>query len=349
MVKYSYIDKFYNNRALVKAKGKWGYIDENNVEVIAPQYDDACPFETDEFTFVKKGDFWGGIDVNGNIVLPFEYEELTSFYNGYIYNGASYRVKHNGKYGYIGAYGDVDIPFMYDYIADFHMGFEVIVGLNGKYGVYNVDEGEIIPPIYATEDSAWDAFAHIDNPKECEYNINGERRAYDSSTSGETCSYIWVPPIYEFNFRQSCTHGYFVDGLLAVCVNNKYGMLNRQIEEVVPIRYDYIGYFRDGVAEIRIHNRTGYINTRGELRVKDGCQEAWIPTKYDWGDDFQEGFAAVFLNRKWGFVNRDGKEVIPLIYDEILAPGFCGGVATVMLDGVWIKINTKGERVEWPC
>ena len=53
MAKYSYIDKFYNNRALVKVNEKWGYIDENNIEVIAPQYDDAFPFYEENFAIVK--------------------------------------------------------------------------------------------------------------------------------------------------------------------------------------------------------------------------------------------------------------------------------------------------------
>lgn len=341
MAKYSYIDKFYNNRALVKVNGKWGYIDENNIEVIAPQYDDAFPFYEENFAIVKLNEQWSGIDKNGVAILQYEYEEFEPFYNDYFY-GPAFRIKNNGKYGYIDAYGDVVIPFVYDYISDFEMGFEVIVGLNGKYGVYEVDEGEIISPIYATPESAWDAFSHIDNPEDCEYNINGDYRVYDITTGG----YVWIPPIYEFKFRHSCTHGYFdYDGILAVCVNNKYGIINKQLEEVVPIRYDSIGYFCDGVAVVRIHNRTGYINKKGKMRVKDGDQEAWIPTKYEWGDDYHEGLAAVLLNYKWGFINRDGKEVIPLIYDEVLAPGFCNGTATVMLNGEWVKIDTKGEII----
>ena len=67
MAKYSFIDKLYHHRALVKKNGKYGFIDENNIEIIALQYDDAYPFETDEFTFVRKGDLWGGIDISGNV------------------------------------------------------------------------------------------------------------------------------------------------------------------------------------------------------------------------------------------------------------------------------------------
>ena len=341
MAKYSFIDKLYNNRALVKKDGKCGFIDENNIEVIAPQYDDAFAYESDNFTFVRKGDLWGGIDINSNAVLPFEYEDVELFYNDYFYSNV-FRLKHNGKYGYIDAYGDVFIPFEYDYIEAYEMGFEVTIGLNNKYGVYSVDDGEVIPPIYATEESAWDAFGNIDHPEECEYNINGDRRVYDITTGG----YIWIPPIYEFNFRHSCTHGYFTDDMLAVCVNNKYGIINKHLAEVVPIRYDFIGYFRDGVADVRIHNRTGYINKKGEMRVKDGDQEAWIPTKYEWSDDFHEGLAAVLLNYKWGFINRDGEEVIPLVYEEVLAPGFCNGMATVMLNGEWVKIDVNGNVIQ---
>ena len=341
MAKYSFIDKFYHHRALVRKNGRYGFIDENHIEVIVPQYDDAFPYESDNFTFVRKGDLWGGIDIGGNVVLPFEYEDVELFYNDCFYSNV-FRSKHNGKYGYIDAYGDTFIPFKYDYIDAYEMGFVVIVCLNGKYGVYEVDKGEIIPPIYATKDSVWDAYIHMDNPEECEYNINGERRVYDLATS----DYVWIPNIYEFDFRQSCTHGYFDrNGLLAVCVNNKYGIINKQLEEVVPIRYDDIGYFRNGVATARIHNRTGYINNKGELRVKDGDQEAWIPTKYEWGDDFQEGFAAVLLNRKWGFIDRDGKEAIPPIYDEVLYQGFNYGVATVLIGGEWVKIDITGKII----
>lgn len=341
MAKYSYVDRFWNNRALVKVKGKWGYIDENNVEVIAPQYDDAFPFCKENFAIVKLKDQWCGIDKNGVTILQFEYEEFEPFYNDYFY-GPAFRIKRRGKYGYIDAYGDVVIPFVYDYIEDFDIGYEVIVGLAGKYGVYSVDDGEVISPIYATPESAWDAFGNIDHPEECEYNINGERKVYDY----DTYEYVWIPAKYEVDFLPAISLKSFWHGLLSVMVKNKYGAINKQFEEVIPIRYDYIGYFKKGVAEMRIHNRVGYINLKGEMRVKDGDQEAWIPTKYEWGDDFHEGLAAVLLNYKWGFINRNGEEVIPLVYEEVLAPGFCNGVATVMLDGEWVKIDVRGVFVQ---
>ena len=34
------------------------------------------------------------------------------------------------------------------------------------------------------------------------------------------------------------------------------------------------------------------------------------------------------------------------MYDEVLAPGFCNGVATVMLNGEWAKIDVNGVVIQ---
>ena len=70
-------------------------------------------------------------------------------------------------------------------------------------------------------------------------------------------------------------------------------------------------------------------------------------TKYDWVGDFKNGFAQVIKiiegERKYGFINKEGKEVVPCVYDNVY--DFSDGFAEVQKDGVWYKINTKGEIV----
>lgn len=34
------------------------------------------------------------------------------------------------------------------------------------------------------------------------------------------------------------------------------------------------------------------------------------------------------------------------MYDEVLALGFCNGVATVMLNGEWVKIDVNGNVIQ---
>lgn len=42
-----------------------------------------------------------------------------------------------------------------------------------------------------------------------------------------------------------------------------------------------------------------------------------IPAKYDFCSSFENGVAAVNLNNKRGFINKAGKEIVPLMFDNI--------------------------------
>lgn len=42
----------------------------------------------------------------------------------------------------------------------------------------------------------------------------------------------------------------------------------------------------------------------------------------------------------FGFIDKEGKEIIPLIYSN--AKDFKDGMAEVMLNGKWMKIDRKG-------
>ncbi|WGU68021.1 WG repeat-containing protein [Capnocytophaga canimorsus] len=47
---------------------------------------------------------------------------------------------------------------------------------------------------------------------------------------------------------------------------------------------------------------------------------------------------------KKGFINKRGKEIIPLVYDNI-SGNFLGGIAKVGINGKQGYINTKGEEI----
>ena len=57
-------------------------------------------------------------------------------------------------------------------------------------------------------------------------------------------------------------------------------------------------------------------------------------------------------NDKWGYINIHGKEIIPIIYDEV--GEFENGIAQVWLNRTFLYINNKGEVIEpedkdlWP-
>lgn len=75
--------------------GKYGYYNKENLEItIAPTYDKAFNFY-EKLSAVKLDGKAGYIDLEGNIAVPFDFEETRSFDNGKAW------VKQDGKWGII--------------------------------------------------------------------------------------------------------------------------------------------------------------------------------------------------------------------------------------------------------
>ena len=67
---------------MVRDDNGWGWIDRDGNVLIAPQFDQALPFNNSKFASVKIGDDYGFIDKKGKIVVNPQYQYVTSFYNG---------------------------------------------------------------------------------------------------------------------------------------------------------------------------------------------------------------------------------------------------------------------------
>lgn len=119
-----YAKEFYfeNGFAKIYENNKYSIINKAG-KVIAQDYDDV--YIGREMISVMKGKKWGGIDKDGNIVLPFVYESGLYFFEGLA------SVSKKGKHGYINMKGEVVIPFdTYDHAYSFGNGL-ANVGKNG--------------------------------------------------------------------------------------------------------------------------------------------------------------------------------------------------------------------------
>ena len=80
------------------------------------------------------------------------------------------------------------------------------------------------------------------------------------------------------------------------------------------------------------------------FRIKSTGEVIVLP-KYDNARSFSEGLAAVKLNGKYGFIDKTGKEIIPLIYDNVWVWDFNEGLAKVKLNGKWFYIDKNGKEI----
>ena len=166
-------------------------------------------------------------------------------------------------------------------------------------------------------------------------------------------------------------------------------------EVIIEPQYEAAGDFREGLASVKIDGKWGYIDLTGRMTVAPRYDMAcphwhgwphtlqndagvmYIGPRYDAeGPHTPEGVALVMSNEKWGVIDREGREIIPPVYDyadygegriliekegkcgftdregrEIVpmrydrASVYLGGLAMVRLDGKWGFIDLDGREI----
>ena len=124
---FDYLDLAYFSAENIFAEnsyGKWGILDENFILKVPYEYDDTsslikvcanikkglADYEilfrwVDYKIAVKKDGKCGIIDINNNVIVPFEYDDILYCDDDYIH------VSKNGKWGYVNKEGDIVTPF----------------------------------------------------------------------------------------------------------------------------------------------------------------------------------------------------------------------------------------------
>jgi len=151
---YEYADLFSEGLAAVSKGGRYGYINTLGAFVIPPQFDDAGMFaegaavvrRASKSTYIRRdgkpltelhfdraetfcygraavlsGNRWGVLDSLGNLIVPFQFEEISSQYS----EGLA-AAKRDGKWGFIDLCGDWVIQPIYDTANNFTHGLAIV-------------------------------------------------------------------------------------------------------------------------------------------------------------------------------------------------------------------------------
>lgn len=89
----------------------------------------------------------------------------------------------------------------------------------------------------------------------------------------------------------------FNDGLACICVDGKYGYINLSGNIVIMPMFEDAGSFVDGIAWVKNGGVYYYIDKTGKLINNE---------KYSFADDFHEGFGIVKKNAQYGIVAKSG-------------------------------------------
>lgn len=307
---------FSQGLSCVSRGGKYGFIDKNGEAVIPLIYDRANSF-SEGLAYFEAGDQYGFIDREGDVAFLLDCDSISSFREGLAYFSV------DGKYGYIDSTGREAIPHVYDDAGYFSNGVArvrrgihfgvidsqgrelvetkyesinigepfIVAGMEGKYGCYNLQGEQVLPPEY---DYIW---------------VEGDKAAFrknDKWGLADVTGSILAEPIYDSVTVDS-------KGKAAVIEQDDlYGIMDDEGRIVVPAIYDYVGW-RGSLSDcVIVAEEKGKYGT---LNPEDFTEE--IPPIYDRIADYQDGAAVVLRGNKYGVVDRSGTILIAFEYDSI--------------------------------
>lgn len=189
------------NRAWALKGGKYGFLDENDSLVIPYKYENVTSFDGDNAGYQLNG-LWGFLDNTGKEFITPKYEAVRNFSEGMAW------VNLRGKFGFINEAGEEVVPLIYDGARDFKDGLGWVIRQK-KVGFVDKQGNEIIFPKY---EGAWD----------------------------------------------------FSEGLAGVLIRQKVGFINKKGVLVIPPKFDDIRKsFENGEALVKVGVDSFYINPMG--------------------------------------------------------------------------------------
>lgn len=298
----------------VKKNRYWGYVDTEGVVSIPYQYGAAGTFH-EGLAYVQDCHppfGYGFIDTSGEIVIPYEWDNARDFSDGFA------AVKKDGKWGYIDNQGNLVIPCEIDYTLlvpyEFNGGYLPFVDNgNGKVGFMDSHGNIVIPAIfdYIMRNGFQDGFAAVEK--------DGKWMFVDETGANVFGS--------EWDDVKS-----FSEGLAGVCKDGEWGYIDTSGNLVIPYCYDNCTKLSEGLAMVKKVGQYGIIDSTGML---------WYVEDWDNAVGFSEGFAAVEKDGKWGFINTKSELVIPCEWD--ICGDFHDGYARVVRNGKERFVDANGN------
>lgn len=286
---YSKIFPISNDVRLVQIGNKFGAINTKNNKLIFEEKFDYI-VSSKNYLIVKNNNKFGVLTKTGKEVIPLKYDGITEL------NKDLFKIKIDNKYALLNK-NNLIISNYYDEMEDIEHGILRIVS-NKKMGILGIDGKEIVNPHYKYIDKfTEDTTTMITNDNKLKFiKITGE-----TLDIGKYENY----PIIQ-------------DGVAIVLQNNKYGIIDKNGKEIIPLKYENIrklSTFRYAATL----NRENFLIDIKKMKISN------LKDKIPYTEVNE--IITVLENGKYGFLNKEGEEIISPMYDEV--GYFKNGVAIV--------------------
>ncbi|MBP9069321.1 MAG: WG repeat-containing protein [Bacteroidia bacterium] len=267
---------FHNGLAPVKVNERWFLIDRSG-EIRSEAFDEVNELSEDLY-IVKQANFYCAIDEYAQKIYPCKFDKL-----GYLKNSCAY-YQLEGKYGFITRSGYVHKP-EFEWISDFSSTGLAIYKLNNKFGLIRNNGKILLDPKYDLIQVCTDnIYLLVLNNSYGFYSSNAcflseviydyeKERSIKFYTNGSVLKLLKKKSeaLMDLNGRISIDFntyqeiGFASNGLIRIKKNNKYGFVDRKLNQVIPFKYITATDFEDSLAIVSTKKGFSIINTNGEV------------------------------------------------------------------------------------
>jgi hypothetical protein len=298
---------------------------------------------------VRVNDKFGAMNLEGEIVIPADYDVVSTFNEGLALVG------NNNKFGYINKVNELSIPQLYDAGLDFEQG-RAVVEKNGKFGLID-RTGKLILPcefddigtfseglIYAQKNGLYGYYDKFGTEQiKSKFNdVFSFSKGVANVQVGENQAII--NPKGEFVFPPKfASLKPFSAGLLIFEEDNSYGLIDFKMNVALPAEYDEIGVLSNGLAIVNVDGKIGYIDSLGQLKIEPKYE---VYPNYLENAQFKNNLAVVKLKDKFGLIDTTGKFVVQNTYNQL---GENSNLIAFNKGKLWGYIDPKNKVVIKPA
>lgn len=243
---------------IVEQSGKYGVINIKGKELIKAEFDEVQSdlYYTEQNDYLKAGFIvknktqdgyrYGYINKDGKQVLQTEYNEINRVTEINDDENVYLLVSKNGKYGIL-KNDKLLIASAYEEIEYNKTNQLFIVQKNSKQGVISLEGKQILPVEYDYVLCEKNRITTTKGENVQIYNINGEKQSsqYDNIIETSNENYI-----------------------ITIDDNENFGIVNKNVQELVPNKYQYLEYAYDTYFIATENGKVGVINIADETVIE---------------------------------------------------------------------------------
>lgn len=313
---YTEIDRIVNLDdiyLLVAKNGKYGIVKDNK-QIIPISYEEIEYNKVNNLFIVQKNSKQGVLSLNGEEILPVEYDYIMCGTNKItttkaesieVYNKEGQKqnskygntietsnenyiitIDENDKFGLINKKGNILIKNKYEYL-EYAFDDYFIATESEKVGIINVEDKTLIEFKYdiiqkVKDKNAFQAIISNQNIIDMYNNKVVKQLSMNNAVLYTTENYIKL--LSDKDMKYLDNEGNLINNkeiftensILSYAKNGKWGFIDKEGNTIVEAKYDMVTEFNDyGFAGIYLDNKWGVVNEKGEIIVEPSYKIDW--------------------------------------------------------------------------